>query len=105
MVASENAVNTEDVLEGVFHFDPGDGIYREHFPGYPVVPGSLIVHAFLTAVREAEIKGDVLSIENVRFREFLKPGRYPFRMEFGENRILCSISRGDKKLVTGVMKI
>lgn len=90
--------------EGVFYFHPDDGIYQDHFPGYPVVPGSLIVHAFLEAATEAGFLPDRLAIENFRFREFLSPGHYSFRIELDEERLSCLIHRGERKLVTGVLK-
>jgi len=93
----------EDTWEGVFYFFPDDGIYRDHFPGYPVVPGSLIVHAFLQAAAAADIQGGYRSLENFRFREFLTPGRYSFRMERKEDGLSCVIYRGAKKLVTGAL--
>ena len=94
----------KDTWEGDFFFHPDDDIYRTHFPGYPVVPGSLIVHAFLKAGRDAGFSGDSLVIENFRFKEFLFPGRYPFRMELREGRLLCFIIRENKKIVTGTLK-
>jgi 3-hydroxyacyl-[acyl-carrier-protein] dehydratase len=90
--------------EGVFYFDPDDGIYQDHFPGYPVVPGSLIVHAFLEAAANAGLLPDYLAIENFRFREFLSPGHYAFRIEFDEKQLYCLIHRGKRKIVTGVLK-
>jgi len=97
---SETGRNT---WEGVFYFSPDDGIYRDHFPGYPVVPGSLIVHAFLQAAAEAGITEGCRTLENFRFREFLTPGRYSFRMERQQDRLICLIYRGAKKLVTGAL--
>jgi 3-hydroxyacyl-[acyl-carrier-protein] dehydratase len=94
----------EKTLEGVFYFHPDDGIYQDHFPGCPVVPGSLIVHAFLKAAAEAGFLPDYLAIENFRFREFLSPGHYTFRIELDEERLNCLIYRGERKLVTGVLK-
>ncbi|HVO67463.1 MAG TPA: hypothetical protein VMT12_13385 [Syntrophales bacterium] len=93
----------DDTWEGVFYFSPDDSIYRDHFPGYPVVPGSLIVHAFLQAAAEAGIKGGYCSLENFRFREFLIPGRYSFRMKREKSGLSCIIYRGVKKLVTGTL--
>jgi 3-hydroxyacyl-[acyl-carrier-protein] dehydratase len=90
--------------EGIFYFHPDDGIYQDHFPGYPVVPGSLIVHAFLQAAREACFLPDHLTIENFRFREFLSPGHHAFRIELEEDRLKCQIYRGEKKLVTGALR-
>ena len=93
----------EDTWEGIFYFSPDDGIYRDHFPGYPVVPGSLIIHAFLRAAIEAGIREGCHSVKNFRFREFLIPGRYSFRMERQEDGLSCLIYRGAKKLVTGAL--
>jgi 3-hydroxyacyl-[acyl-carrier-protein] dehydratase len=90
--------------EGVFYFHPDDGIYQDHFPGYPVVPGSLIVHAFLKAAADAGFSPDYLAIENFRFREFLSPGHYVFRIELDEKQLNCLIYSGERKLVTGVLK-
>ena len=92
------------ILEGVFYFHPDDGIYQDHFPGYPVVPGSLIVHAFLEAAADAGFLPDHLAIENFRFREFLSPGHYAFRIQLDEDRLKCLLYRGEKKLVSGVLK-
>jgi 3-hydroxyacyl-[acyl-carrier-protein] dehydratase len=90
--------------DGIFYFHPDDPVYRDHFPGYPVVPGSLIVHAFLQAAEECVFSGERLMIENFRFREFLIPGRYRFRVELNDDRLNCVIYRNEKKLVTGVLK-
>ena len=103
-VSNTEKETSRTIREGVFYFHPDDGIYRDHFPGYPVVPGSLIVHAFLEAAKEAGLSGGWSTLQNFRFREFLTPGRYPFRMECLESRLNCWIYRGDKILVTGVLK-
>ncbi len=94
----------KEILEGVFYFDPDDGIYRDHFPGYSVVPGSLIAHAFFQAAEAAGITEKIFTIENFRFREFLPPGRYPFRIERKGDYLNCLIYQGDRKLVTGVLR-
>ena len=93
----------DDTWEGVFYFSPDDGIYWDHFPGYPVVPGSLIVQAFLQAAEEAGMQEKCRAVRNFRFREFLTPGHHSFRMERKENGLNCLIYRGVKKLVTGVL--
>ncbi|HEX7534127.1 MAG TPA: hypothetical protein VF343_02645 [Syntrophales bacterium] len=90
--------------EGVFYFHPDDAIYRDHFPEYPVVPGSVVVRAFLEAAAEACFLSDYLAIENFRFREFLSPGHYAYRIVLEENRLKCMIYQGEKKLVMGVLK-
>ncbi|MGZ6275929.1 MAG: hypothetical protein ACXWMI_07445 [Syntrophales bacterium] len=90
--------------EGVFYFHPDDAIYQDHFPEYPVVPGSVVVCAFLEAAAEAGFLSDHLAIEDFRFREFLSPGHYAYRIELEENRLKCLICRSEKKLVSGVLK-
>jgi len=88
----------EETREGVFHFDPGDGIYRDHFPGHPVVPGSLIIQAFLG------VAGSFRGIEEFRFRSFVSPGLYPYRMTHRGDRWECLLFREDHILVRGKLK-
>jgi 3-hydroxyacyl-[acyl-carrier-protein] dehydratase len=99
-----NKGSSNSAREGFFHFNPDDGIYRDHFPGYPVVPGSLIVNAFLEAAAVAGFSPDNLVAEDFGFREFLVPGRYVFRIEPVTDRLHCLIHRNGKKLVTGVLR-
>jgi 3-hydroxyacyl-[acyl-carrier-protein] dehydratase len=94
----------KDSWEGVFYFHPDDAIYLDHFPGNSVVPGSLIIHAFLKAREEAGFSGGVVTVENFRFREFLHPGHYHFRVELRGNRLHCAIIHEGKTLTTGILK-
>ncbi len=102
---SETGMKEErDRWEGTLYFHPDDAIYREHFCGCPVVPGSLIVHAFLEALEGAGFPIKCRAIEQWTFREFLSPGRYPFRIERCGENVHCRIYRGDKTLVRGILK-
>jgi 3-hydroxyacyl-[acyl-carrier-protein] dehydratase len=93
-----------DRWEGTLYFHPDDAIYREHFCGFPVVPGSLIVHAFLTALERIGFPTERLTIENFTFREFLPPGQYPYRIELRSGRFHCLIHQEEKKLVKGILR-
>jgi 3-hydroxyacyl-[acyl-carrier-protein] dehydratase len=84
-----------EVKEGIFSFDPDDPIYRDHFPGYPVVPGSLVVQAFL------DLAGDTGEIDQFRFRSFLVPGAYRYRMVRVQNGWECLLLEGEKTMVKG----
>lgn len=88
----------ETVREGIVRFDPQDGIYTDHFPGYPVVPGSLIIQAFL------DLAGPVREIEEFRFRSFLAPGIYRYRMTRRTDRWDCTLLKDEQILVRGKMK-
>jgi 3-hydroxyacyl-[acyl-carrier-protein] dehydratase len=94
----------KNIYEGVFHFDPADGIYMVHFPMHPIVPGSVIVHAFIEAARrQMHIKE--YAIERFGFRKFVTPGDYPFTIQSLENRLRCILYQGDKNLVTGILRV
>lgn len=94
----------QDMVTGTVFFDPADRIYADHFPGNPVVPGSLIVHAFLEAAASLVLDFPGREIENFGFREFLTPGEYPFSMEVRGDRIICRLYEGGKTMVTGTIR-
>ncbi|MDM8518306.1 hypothetical protein QUF76_19090 [Desulfobacterales bacterium HSG16] len=95
--------------DGVFNFQHSDKIYKDHFPGAPVVPGSLIIHAFLNAA--SEIWGcPACGIEKFKFRRFVSPGRYNYLMEqtalnIKFRTIKCTLFDKRKVAVTGIIKI
>ena len=98
----------KQTYEGVFDFDPGDPIYKDHFPGHPVVPGSLIIQAFVTAAQSFPVPFKAVAVENFRFRRFVAPGKYPYRLEqHGEGEKgqswRCSLLDGDQVVASGVL--
>ena len=94
-------------IEGSFYFDPADGIYKDHFPGNPVVPGSVIVAAFIDAGKRAGVLEDGFTVRDFKFREFVPPGGYGFIIETYQDRMRCRLYRGgfdtSKTLVTGII--
>lgn len=86
------------VQEGVFQFDPEDGIYVDHFPGSPVVPGSLIIQAFL------DLAGAVREIEEFRFRTFVVPGCYRYRLTRRDDGWDCVLLREKQIMAKGKLK-
>lgn len=85
---------------GKFYFDPEDKIYADHFPGSPVVPGSLIVHAFLQAAG-VEPASETYQLKQFKFKQFLIPGEYDYTLHKTDNYIKCSLYDGAKQVVTG----
>jgi 3-hydroxyacyl-[acyl-carrier-protein] dehydratase len=96
----------DPVIAGEFYFDPEDVIYRDHFPGKPVVPGSLIIDAFMRVVGPAVGKRrQTWTVENFRFRHFIAPGRYAFHVAGQpDGSIRCVLSDGGRTVVTGKIK-
>ena len=91
-------------IEGTFLFCPDDPIYETHFPQCPVVPGSLMVHAFLQALREIGIPCEGLQVENFSFREFLPPGECSFSIVSRERGLECRITKDGKKIAAGTLR-
>ena len=87
------------VLTGSFFFDGSDPLYKGHFPGNPVVPGSLVVASFLSMLKgEGHTPSEV---KNFRFRLFLPPGSYPWAVTIEGDRAVCRLLLGDRPAVTG----
>lgn len=87
---------------GTFVFDPRDPVFTEHFPGNPVVPGSMIVQAFLEAVRRLAINGVYRQVERFRFKRFIQPGQYTFLLEQVDDDCLnCTLKEGRATVATG----
>ena len=88
---------------GHFFFDPADPIYRDHFPGRPVVPGSLIVNAFMTALDGVHGQS-AWELRRFRFKRFVAPGRYAYQIEYiadGQHR--CRLFDGQAVVATGTL--
>ncbi|MBW2319025.1 MAG: hypothetical protein JRF24_10180 [Deltaproteobacteria bacterium] len=106
MKSIEGLSDNDKVIEGIFFFDPKDNIYKDHFPGYPVVPGSLIVHAFVTAAkRQGWIYGG-WSLEDFRFTYFVSPGKCQFRIRSYDdgNFFECELRSEGKLSATGRLR-
>lgn len=86
---------------GTLFFDPEDRIYRDHFPGNPVVPGSLIIHAFLRVHGVLAHPGNAVQAENFRFKHFVSPGEYQYEMTKNGKVIRCRLFDKSLVLVTG----
>jgi len=99
---------TELKKRGTFFFDPADPIYSEHFPGNPIVPGSLIVHAFMTVCQQDQpVK--LCAVLDFRFRQFIPPGEYAYEMHGRETgpdkrQIACRLLNDGKIVITGKLQ-
>jgi 3-hydroxyacyl-[acyl-carrier-protein] dehydratase len=87
---------------GTFVFDSRDPVFAEHFPGQPVVPGSLIVQAFFQAVQAFDIGGAYRRVERFRFKRFIQPGQYTFLLDQTQDGCLnCTLKAGRATVATG----
>jgi 3-hydroxyacyl-[acyl-carrier-protein] dehydratase len=97
--------NNNSEINGVFFFDPKDKIYQDHFPGNPVVPGSVILHSFITASKEAGLFTGEFFIEKFRFRKFVSPGHYPYTVKHEKDRLICQLYDEEEVVVKGNLRI
>ncbi len=95
----------EQNWRGTFFFDPADLIYNDHFPASPVVPGSLIINAFLQALKRIDSRQRVSVVKNFRYVQFVTPGEYPFCITRKKNEYFCELFDAEAKtLVTGKLR-
>lgn len=79
------------VHEGTFLFPASHPLFADHFEGAPVVPGSLLLRAF---VEEAGVVWPDFATQGAtgfRFRHFVTPGRHPFHMERTGATVRCTL--------------
>jgi 3-hydroxymyristoyl/3-hydroxydecanoyl-(acyl carrier protein) dehydratase len=94
------------LLAGEFCFDTADSIYATHFPDMPVVPGSLIIQAFIAAVEECGLLFGQLTVRDFRFNEFTAPGCYAYHMEVFQNGIVhCALERDGVVIAAGRLQV
>lgn len=68
--------STQRVLRGTYTVAPDDPFLAGHFPGFPLVPGFLLVQYLIALVNEAEAldPGAQVVLEKARFRSPVLPG-------------------------------
>ena len=81
-------------------FDPADACFNGHFPGNPVVPGTLILGLCLEAARR-RLGRDALTVRRFSFSRFAGPGDYELRIEEHGADLLCTFGRGETVFAKG----
>ena len=68
-------------IRGLKYIDPSEDYFRDHFPGFPVVPGVLLTEMMaqlggksLDAESLDRGKSMLASIESAKFRQWVRPG-------------------------------
>lgn len=82
-------------------FDPDDACFNGHFPGNPVVPGTLIMGLCLEAVRARLGNAGPLTVRRFSFARFSAPGAYELRIEDRGGEFACTLNQGDTVFARG----
>ena len=88
----------QSTREGTIYFDPQDGIYKDHFPSCPIVPGSLIMQTF------ADLVSSPVEIKSFRFLSFVVPGPYTYRIEEKPQQWDCFLFQGGQMVARGTLR-
>ena len=76
-----------------------------HFPGNPIVPGSLILQRVIECLRERHAERETGEIASAKFVQPLKPGEaftIHYRAQGGETRFECR--HGETLFASGTLK-
>ena len=92
-----------NIIKGSFLFDPEDAIYADHFPGNPVIPGSMIIHAFMLAADKMGAYHGACTISGFRFKKFISPGEYAYQIEIAGNDLKCSLFEDTLIVASGTL--
>ncbi len=82
-------------------FDPDDACFNGHFPGNPVVPGTLIMGLCLEVVRARLGNAGPLTVRRFSFARFAAPGAYELRIEDRGGEFACTLNQGDAVFAWG----
>jgi len=82
-------------------FDPADACFNEHFPGNPVVPGSLIAGLCMQVISQHRHISRPLCVHRFSFSHFASPGTYALGIEERGEAYLCTLHRDDTIFAQG----
>lgn len=91
-------------VTGNICFDNKDQIYNDHFPGSPIVPGSLILWAFKQALEKSETEINTFHLEHVRFMHFISPGTYSYTIHKNDDVYNFALYNNSRTIAKGIIR-
>jgi 3-hydroxyacyl-[acyl-carrier-protein] dehydratase len=86
-------------------FESGDSCFHEHFPGNPVVPGSLVVGLCMQAVRDHQNESGPLLVKRFSFSRLVSPGAYDLKITAREAGYQCILSQDTHIFAQGRIEV
>ena len=74
-------------------FEPDDPCFREHFPGNPMVPGSLVTGLFLALIAHFHERPGQLLIRRISFSRPAMPGAYELSIVDSGTEFQCTLTQ------------
>ena len=110
------SINRNKEIVALKHFSQTEDYFRDHFPGNPIMPGSLMIEAMAQAgtalleiSRDRRVKAMPILVDQVKFRGIVRPGdSLSIRMTVQVDRnstivLVGAIERRGKVVATGKM--
>jgi 3-hydroxyacyl-[acyl-carrier-protein] dehydratase len=97
-------MNDNKSIQGTFYFDTNDPVFQVHFPSFSVVPGSLIIHAFLKAITQNATLPRNITIKSFKFIHFAKPGNATYEIKISKTQTQCYLFQNKKIIAKGLIK-
>jgi len=97
-------MNANKIIQGEFFFDPKDPVYKVHFQSFPVVPGSLIIHSFVQAIKNNCTLPQNLTIQSFKFIQFAKPGNARYEIKISKTKTHCYLFQNQTMIAKGLLK-
>lgn len=91
-------------LEFSLSFSPQDNCFQGHFPGNPVVPGSLILGLCLQAVLQFYAPQQRLQVKKFSFLKFVRPQTYTLSIVSQKNIFSCVLAQDGLFFARGVIE-
>jgi 3-hydroxyacyl-[acyl-carrier-protein] dehydratase len=96
-------MNENRIIQGSFYFDPNDPVFQVHFPSFAVVPGSLIIDAFLKAIKKNGPLSNNITIQSFKFIQFAKPGNATYEIKISNSQTRCVLFQNQKMIAKGLI--
>ena len=110
------SINRNKEIVALKHVSLNEDFFWDHFPGNPILPGSLMIEAMAQAgtalleiSRDRTVKAMPILVDQVKFREIVRPGdplsiRMTVKADRNSTQVLAgAIERRGKVVATGNM--
>lgn len=90
---------------GTWLFSGEHPLFRDHFPGAPRLPGSLLIEAMRAEATVRFPGWRIVGVHRFQFRQFVEPGEYAYTLELQPEtaHIRCTLLAGERCMARGTL--
>ncbi len=92
-------------IESSLFFPEDHPLFRDHFPGAPRVPGTLLFEALRVEAANRFPDWKIIGMKRFQFRHFVEPGEYTCSLALQPETatIRCSLFSGERCMAKGTL--